>query len=114
MVFYRMMALKRKDKWVEFGCFNPAMLYDVDTLDFNYEYFDHMVRIRKWHKQNAERLHLTPLSSRDLSRLNPLAVISKTKASNLYQHPFVKEYTFLKFRQNYIYILLVINLLLTW
>jgi len=109
-----MMTLQASDCRIEFDRFDQAMLYEVDALDFNYEYFEHLSTIRKWHKQHTEKYELAALTSRDLTRLHPLAVIAKTKAQNLYQHPFVKEYTFLKFRQNNIYILLVINLILMW
>ena len=114
MVFYRLMLLKSSHNLMEFSKFEPSQMFQVSSLDFDYELFDHLAAIRNWHKENKAKHHLVTLSNRDLSRLHPLAVICKTKARNLYQHPYVKEYTFLKFRQYKIYYLLIINLILTW
>merc|ERR1712048_1545665 len=71
-----------------------------------------MEDISYWHHTHQEKLNLANLTPTDAVRLNPITIILERYAEVLYNHPFVRQYIFLKFRQDYILAGIIANVLL--
>lgn len=89
-----------------------AIVTQAKSLVINYSYFDNMDMISEWHQENQKKLNLEDLSPKDAIRLNPITIILERYAEVLYNHPFVRQYVVLKFRQDYILAGIIANVIL--
>ena len=81
----------------------------------DYSHFDHIEETKKFikdHNQTSKTSwNIEELRPRDEILLNPLSVILESHAEEIYEHPFVKQYITLKFRQDSILVGLILNLI---
>ena len=122
-VFYQMVTLNRSPSMSSISRFHPpedslgtfsdfeiGNLSKVRSLQFDYEFFD-PGRIQKWHDENKKKYNLAPLSTKNVTKLNPLYWVMDRNISCLFHHVYITEYAFLKLRQYYTYYTLLFNLI---
>ena len=68
------------------------------------------IRIKK--KLIPRSIFVIILTKRDIIRLNPLATILEHNVQILYEHPLVKQYIALKFRQDYLLVWTILKLIM--
>ena len=90
--------------------FDSAMIHQSKSVTFDYKYFDNAFYLAEWVIKNKEELNLADLAPGDTIRLNPLSAILENNVKMLYEHPLVKQFITMKFRQDMLLIGILVNL----
>ena len=105
-----------------FDEFEISTINQAKSIILDYSYFDNIRKIKEaiskhnedkvFNEDNRNYKEVTKLQHLDEVSLNPLSVILDSRESLLYEHPFIKEYIIMKFRQRYFLILIILDIFL--
>lgn len=87
---------------MSFTDFDPGVVNQAISLTVDYSYFDFIPAVKDFISVNKKEFEMAPLAAKDIIKLNPLSSILDTYAEVLYEHPLVKQYITMKFKQDFI------------